>query len=99
MIPNETHGEISRNNFVQLKLGELSSQPESTFSGVITQPTIKPERDINLDKETADLLTKYRKYLDLNYRKKTTILNYYYYVRLFLKWINKPLKISHMKIC
>jgi len=92
MIPNETHGEISRNNFVQLRLGELSSQTESTFSKVNTQPKIKPDTSIYLDKETADLLTKYRQYLDLNYRKKTTILNYYYYVRLFLKWINKPLK-------
>lgn len=92
MIPNETHGEISRNNFVQLKLGELSNQPENTFSEVNTQPSIKPEMSINLDEETTDLLKKYRLYLDLNYRKKTTILNYYYYVRLFLKWINKPLK-------
>jgi len=92
MIPNETHGEISRNNFVQMKLGELSSQPENTFSEAIEQPTIKRDTSINLDKETGDLLIKYRQYLDLNYRKKTTILNYYYYVRLFLRWINKPLK-------
>jgi integrase len=92
MIPNETNGEISRNNFVQLRLGELSSQPESTFSEVIIQPAIKQDICINLDKETRDILEKYRQYLDLNYRKKTTIMNYYYYVRLFLKWINKPLK-------
>ena len=96
MIPNETHGGISRNNFVQLKLGELVSPPERTFSEVITQPIVKAETSINLDKETADILTKYRQHLDLNYRKKTTILNYYYYVRLFLKWINKQLKdITH----
>jgi integrase len=92
MIPNETNGEISRNNFVQLKLEEQSNKPESTFSEAIEQPTIKPDTNIHLDKETADLLTKYRQYLDLNYRKKTTIMNYYYYVRLFLRWINKPLK-------
>jgi len=92
MIPNQTHGEISRNNFVQLKLGELSNQNVTTFSEVNTQPTIKPEMSINLDEETANLLTKYSQYLDLNYRKKTTIMNYYYYVRLFLKWVNKPLK-------
>lgn len=92
MIPNQTNGEISTNNFVQLKLGELSSQPESTFSEVIVQPTIKRDTSIHLDKETADLLIKYRQHLDLNYRKKTTIMNYYYYVRLFLRWINKPLK-------
>jgi len=92
MIPNETNGEISRNIFVQLRLGELSSQNVTTFSEVIEQSTIKQDTSINLDKETADLLTKYRQHLDLNYRKKTTILNYYYYVRLFLKWINKPLK-------
>jgi integrase len=92
MIPNETNGEISRNNFVQLKLVELSSQNVTNFSEVVNQPTIKPETSINLDKETADFLIKYRQYLDLNYRKKTTILNYYYYVRLFLRWINKPLK-------
>lgn len=92
MIPNETNGEINRNNFVQLRLEDQSSQPKSTFSDVITQPTVKPETSINLDKDTADLLTKYRHHLDLNYRKKTTILNYYYYVRLFLRWVNKPLK-------
>jgi site-specific recombinase XerD len=91
MIQNETHGEISRNNFVQLRLGKLSSQPESISIKVIEQPTIKQDTSINLDKETRDVLEKYRHYLDLNYRKKTTILNYYYYVRLFLKWINKPL--------
>ncbi len=85
MIPNETHGEISRNNFVQLRLGDLSSKPENTFSEVITQPTIKLDTSINLDKETRDILEKYRHHLDLNYRKKTTILNYYYYVRLFLR--------------
>jgi len=92
IIPNETHGEISRNNFVQLRLEELSSQNVNTFSEVIEQPTIKPDTNINLDKETADFLEKYRQHLNLNYRKKTTIMNYYYYVRLFLKWINKPLK-------
>jgi integrase len=96
MIPNETHGEISRNIFVQLRLGELSNQPENTFSKVITQPTKKRDICFNLDDKTRDVLEKYRHYLDLNYRKKTTILNYYYYVRLFLKWINKPLKdITH----
>lgn len=92
MIPNETHGEISRNNFVQLRLGELEGQHEITISRIIEQPTIKRDISFDLDKETGDFLIKYRQYLDLNYRKKTTILNYYYYVRLFLKWINKPLK-------
>jgi len=92
MIPNDTHGEISRNNFVQLKLGELPNQPENTFSEVIEQSKIKRDTSFNLDKETGDFLEKYRHHLDLNYRKKTTILNYYYYVRLFLRWINKPLK-------
>jgi len=92
MIPNETHGEISRNNFVQLRLVELEEQSKGTFSEVIEQPTIKRDISINLDKESRDFLEKYRQYLDLNYRKKTTILNYYYYVRLFLRWINKPLK-------
>lgn len=92
MIPNQTNGEISRNNFVQLRLDELKSQPEITFSEAIVQPKIKLETSIDLDKETRDSLTKYRQYLDLNYRKKTTIMNYYYYVRLFLKWINKPLE-------
>ena len=92
MIPNETNGENSTNNFVQLRLGELSSQPESTFSKAITQLTINPDTSINLNKEAVDILIKYRQNLDLNYRKKTTIMNYYYYVRLFLKWINKPLK-------
>jgi site-specific recombinase XerD len=96
MIPNETNGEISTNNFVQLRLGELKSQQVTTSSEVIIQPTIKRNEIINLDKETADILKKYRQYLDLNYRKKTTILNYYYYVRLFLRWINKPLRdITH----
>ena len=96
MIPNETNGEISTNNFVQLKLGELSNQPENTFIATNTQPTIKPDTNTILDKETVNLLLKYRQHLDLNYRKKTTILNYYYYVRLFLRWINKPLKdITH----
>ncbi len=96
MIPNETNGEISRNNFVQMRLGELSSQTESTFSEASTQPTIKRKTSFNLDKETTYILKKYRQYLDFNYRKKTTILNYYYYVRLFLKWINKSLKdITH----
>ncbi|MBE3094396.1 MAG: tyrosine-type recombinase/integrase [Actinobacteria bacterium] len=96
MIPNETHGEISRNNFVQLKLGELSSQPECTFIEDIEKPPIKRNISYNLDKETTNVLEKYRHHLDLNYRKKTTILNYYYYVRLFLRWINKPLKdITH----
>jgi len=92
MIPNETNGEVSTNNFVQLKLGELSSQPENTFIEVIAQPAIKRNENIILDKETTDILKKYRQHLDLNYRKKTTILNYYYYVRLFLRWIDKPLK-------
>lgn len=96
MIPNETNGEISRNNFVQMRLGELEGQPKSTFSEIIEQPKIKRDTSIRLDKETADILTKYRQHLDLNYRKKTTIMNYYYYVRLFLRWINKPLKdITH----
>ena len=58
MIPNETNGEISRNNFVQLRLGELSNQPENTFSEVIKQPTIKRDTSINLDKETTDILDK-----------------------------------------
>jgi integrase len=92
MIPNVTNGEISRNNFVQLRLDELKSQPESIFSDAIVQPKIKLETSIDLDKETRDFLEKYRRHLDLNYRKKTTIQNYYYYVRLFLRWINKPLK-------
>lgn len=92
MIPNETNGENSRNNFVQLRLGELSSQHVTTFSNIVKQPEIKRVSNFNLDKETGDFLIKYRQYLDLNYRKKTTILNYYYYVRLFLKWLNKPLK-------
>jgi len=96
MIPNETNAEISRNIFVQLKLGELSNHSENMFSEVIVQPTIKQNDSITLDTEINDILKKYRQYLDLNYRKKTTILNYYYYVRLFLKWINKSLKdITH----
>jgi integrase len=92
MIPNETNGEISTNNFVQMRLGELENQPENNFFEIIAQPRSKRNESINLDKETTDILKKYRQHLDLNYRKKTTILNYYYYVRLFLKWINKPLK-------
>jgi len=92
MIPNEANGENSTNNFVQLRLGEQVGQHEITFSEIFEQSTIKQDVSIKLDKETRDVLEKYRHHLDLNYRKKTTILNYYYYVRLFLKWINKPLK-------
>jgi len=44
-----------------------------------------------LDEQTSQILEKYQQYLDLNYRKKTTIQNYYYHVRKFLQWMKKPI--------
>jgi len=52
----------------------------------------RPTKDLaELDEQTSQILEKYHQYLDLNYRKKTTIQNYYYYVRKFLQWMNKPM--------
>jgi len=42
-------------------------------------------------KNNNELLEKYHQYLRLNYHKKTTIDNYYYHVRKFVRWINKPI--------
>ena len=91
MIPNETNKENSRNNFVQIRLGEIEEQKEVAISRTVEQP-IKKTKDLSeLDEETSQILEKYHQHLNLNYRKKTTIQNYYYHVRKFLQWMNKPL--------
>ena len=91
MIPNETNVENNRNNFVQLRLGELCEQKEVTISEIVEQPKRKTKGFAELDKETSHTLEKYHKHLNLNYRKKTTIQNYYYHVRKFLQWMKKPI--------
>jgi len=91
MIPNETNGENSRNNFVQIRLGELCEQKEVSISGIVGQPKRKSQDLAELEEETSQILEKYHQHLNLNYRKKTTIQNYYYHVRKFLQWINKPI--------
>jgi hypothetical protein len=89
MIPNEVNEENSRNNFVQIKLGELCEEKELTISDIVEQPKRKTQNLSELDEETSQILEKYNQYLNLNYRKKTTIQNYYYHVRKFLQWMNK----------
>ena len=91
MIPNETNVENNRNNFVQIRLGELCERKEDVISEIVEQPKIKTKKSLNLDYETDQILEKYNQHLNLNYRKKTTIQNYYYHVRRFLQWINKPI--------
>jgi len=91
MIPNETNVENNRNNFVQIRLGGIEEQKEPVFEKPIKQP-LKKERELpDLCEQNKDTLEKYHQYLNLNYRKKTTIQNYYYHVRKFLQWINKPI--------
>ena len=90
MIPNETNVENNRNNFVQIRLGEIEEQKEVTISEIVEQP--RKRNDLSeLDEQNRDSLEKYHQHLNLNYRKKTTIQNYYYHVRKFLQWINKPI--------
>lgn len=91
MIPNETNVENNRNNFVQIRLGEIEGQKEVAISEIVEQPKRKTQDLAELDEETSQLLEKYQQHLNLNYRKKTTIQNYYYHVRKFLQWINKPI--------
>jgi len=91
MIPNEVNEENSRNNFVQIRLGELCEQKEVTISEIIKQPKRKSQDFTELGKDESETLEKYHQYLNLNYRKKTTIQNYYYHVRKFLQWMNKPI--------
>jgi len=91
MIPNEVDEENSRNNFRQIRLGELCEQKECAVSEIVKQPKRKTQDLIELDGETSEILEKYQQHLNLNYRKRTTIQNYYYHVRKFLQWINKPL--------
>ena len=91
MIPNETNVENNRNNFVQIRLGELCEQKEDVISEIVEQTKRKTQDSSELDKETNQILEKYHQHLNLNYRKKTTIQNYYYHVRKFLQWINKPI--------
>jgi len=91
MIPNETNGENSRNNFRQIRLGALCKQKEYIHTVTIKQ-SLKKELEIhNLWKQNRDVLDKYHQHLNLNYRKKTTIHNYYYPVRKFLQWMKKPI--------
>lgn len=91
MIPNETNVENNRNNFVQIRLGKIEKQKEVTISEIIEKPKRKSQDLVELDKETKQILEKYLKNLNLNYRKKTTIQNCYYHVRKFLQWTNKPI--------
>jgi len=91
MIPNEVNEENSRNNFVQIRLGELCERKEDVISEIVEQSKIRTKKSLNLDYETGQILEKYHQHLNLNYRKKTTIQNYYYHVRKFLQWINKPI--------
>lgn len=91
MIPNEVNEENSRNNFVQIRLGELCEQKEVANSVIVEHPKRKTQDLVELDEETSQLLEKYQQHLNLNYRKKTTIQNYFYHVRKFLQWIKKPI--------
>lgn len=91
MIPKKTDIENSRNNFVQIRRGELCEQKEVAFSDIVKQPKRKIQDLAGLDDETNQILDKYHQHLDLNYRKKTTIQNYYYHVRKFLQWMKKPI--------
>ncbi|MBZ9572557.1 site-specific integrase [Patescibacteria group bacterium] len=91
MIPNEVNEENSRNNFVQLRLGEIEKQQEPIFEEVVKQPLKKERKVPDLCEKNRDFLEKYHQHLNLNYRKKTTIQNYYYHVRKFLQWMNKPI--------
>ena len=87
MIPNKTNTENSRNNFVQLRLGELCEQKEKPVSEIVKQPKRKTQDLAELDDETNDTLSKYRKFLRREYRKESTRCNYCRFVNDFLKWL------------
>lgn len=53
MIPNEINRENSRNNFVQIRLGELCEQKEDVISEIIEQPKRKKQNLAELDAETS----------------------------------------------
>ena len=61
MIPNETNGENSRNNFVQIRLGEIEEQKEVTISEIVKQPKRKTQDLAELDEQTRQDLDKYYK--------------------------------------
>jgi len=92
MIPNETNVKNNRNNFVQIRLGEVDEQKEHIFEEPVKQPLKKECKLLDLCEQNQDFLDKYHQHLNLNYRKITTIQNYYYHVRKFLQWMNKPMK-------
>jgi len=69
MIPNEINGENSRNNFVQIRLGEIEEQKEPVFKESLK----KEQKSSDLCEQNRVALEKYHQYLNLNYRKKTTI--------------------------
>jgi len=90
MIPNETNTENSRNNFVQIRLGELCEQKEVTISEIVERPKRKIQDLTELDEETRQILEKYHQYLRQNYSKSRTVYNYYIFTKLCLQWMGKP---------
>ncbi len=76
---------------MQIRLGELVEQKEYVVSDIVEQPR-KRNNLSELDEQNQEFLEKYHQHLNLNYRKKTTIQNYYYHVRKFLQWMKKPIK-------
>lgn len=91
MIPNDGNGENSRNNFVQLRLGELEDEKEFINTKIVEMPKRERQGLNKLNEHTRQILEKYQQYLQLNYRKKRTAYNYYIFTKLFLQWINKPI--------
>ena len=77
---HQDEGNENRKNVIlQKRLGEPSEQSKNNTRN-------------DLCENNTEIFEKYYQYLQLKYYKKTTIQNYYYHVRLFLKWIGKPVE-------
>ncbi|MBZ9572378.1 hypothetical protein KJA15_03545 [Patescibacteria group bacterium] len=75
MIPNKTNTENSRNNFVQLRLGEIENQKEDVISKIVEKPKRKSQELAELVGKNSEILSKYRKFLCREYRKESTTVN------------------------
>ena len=72
MIPNEANGENSRNNFVQLRLGELGGQTEDKNLEVNVNKFVPKE----INENNEEILDRYHQYLRQNSYSKNTIESY-----------------------
>jgi len=83
MIPNEVNEENSRNNFVQIRLGEFCEQKEIKIQTVNVEALVPKE----VDEKNDEILQRYHQYLRQEYRKENTRKNYHRFVKHFLKWL------------